>query len=224
MHLWVQDAGRGFDPSALRQSEASQSAKFGLFSIRERMRALGGAFEITSAPGAGTRSTLTLPLKADTPVGVAAVSPDPAETRSRRFTAHSATENPQPSPSEAKIRVLLVDDHLILRESLRTVVNSYDHLHVIAEASDGVEAVEAVRAVHPDVVVMDINMPRMNGIDAARLIKREFPHIGIVGLSIHDTGEMVERMSEAGIAAYVTKEAAVKTLCRAIEEAAVRRV
>ena len=224
LHLSVQDAGRGFDPSALTQSEASQSSKFGLFSIRERMRALGGAFAITSAPGAGTRSTLTLPLQADTPVGVAAASPHPAETRSRRFTAHPATESPQPSPSEGKIRVLLVDDHLILRESLRTVVNSYAHLHVIAEASDGVEAVEAVRAVHPDVVVMDINMPRMNGIDAARLIKREFPHIGIVGLSIHDTGEMVERMSEAGIAAYVTKEAAVKTLCRAIEEAAVRGV
>jgi DNA-binding NarL/FixJ family response regulator len=112
----------------------------------------------------------------------------------------------------------------MLRESLRTVVNSHAPLHVIAEASNGVEAIDAVRAFHPDVVVMDINMPRMNGIEAARVIKREFPDVGIVGLSIHDSGEMVERMSDAGISAYVTKEAAVKTLCHAIEEAAARRV
>jgi CheY-like chemotaxis protein len=224
LHLSVQDAGRGFDPAALTQSGASQSSKFGLFSIRERMRALGGAFEVTSAPGAGTRSTLTLPLRADAPTGVPAAAPDPPKTQGPLLEAGAAHEDSAPSPSQTKIRVLLVDDHLMLRESLRTVVNSYDHLHVIAEASNGVEAVDAVRAFSPHVVVMDINMPVMNGIEAARRIKLEFPHIGIVGLSIHDGGDMVERMSAAGISAYVTKEAAVKTLCRAIEEAAARRV
>lgn len=66
---------------------------------------------------------------------------------------------------------------------------------------------------------MDINMPRMNGIDARRLIKSEFPHVGIVGLSVNESEEMIEMMSAAGISAYVTKDSAVKTLCGAIEQA-----
>lgn len=107
----------------------------------------------------------------------------------------------------------------MLRESLHTMVDSHEHLHVIGEASNGVEALEGVRALHPDVVVMDINMPRMNGLEAAKLIRREFPRVGIVGLSIHDSEEMVETMAAAGISSYVTKDAAVKTLCHAIEAA-----
>lgn len=70
-----------------------------------------------------------------------------------------------------------------------------------------------MRALHPDVVVMDINMPRMNGLEAAKLIKREFPRVGIVGLSIHESGEMVETMAVAGISFCVTKDAAAKRLC-----------
>ena len=73
-------------------------------------------------------------------------------------------------------------------------------------------------------LVMDTNMPVMNGIEAARRINQESLHMGIVGLSIHDADEMLQRMSAAGISACVTKEADVKTLCHAIEEAAARRV
>ena len=225
LHLSVQDQGRGFDPSALTQREASQSSKFGLFSIRERMRALGGAFEITSAPGAGTRSMLTLPLRASIPAAAAPAFRLPGAVGGPHLTAQTAPDDDhQPPPSPARIRVLLVDDHAMLRERLRGIVNAHAQLEVIAEASNGIEAVDAVRAFHPDVVVMDLNMPRMNGMEAARLIKREFPQIGIAGLSIHNAGEMVEGMAGAGISAYVKKEAAGTTLCPAIEEAAARRV
>lgn len=219
LRLSVQDEGRGCDPAGLMSNDPGQASKFGLFSIRERMRALGGEFDITSIPGKGTRTIVMLPLP-----GHPAVAENPsykekqAISRSRADTASSSGPLPPRGP-QTVIKVLIVDDHVMLRESLHTMVDSHEHLHVIGEASNGVEALEGVRALHPDVVVMDINMPRMNGLEAAKLIRREFPRVGIVGLSIHDSEEMVETMAAAGISSYVTKDAAVKTLCHAIEAA-----
>ena len=107
----------------------------------------------------------------------------------------------------------------MLRQGLRSIVDGYAHLHVVGEASNGVEAIEAVRQLRPDVVVMDINMPQMNGIEATKRIKEQFPNTAVIGLSVHQGTDMARTMEDAGICGYLTKECAVDELCYAIENA-----
>jgi DNA-binding NarL/FixJ family response regulator len=115
--------------------------------------------------------------------------------------------------------VLLVDDHTVLRQGLRSIVSAYSHFEVVGEAGDGMEAVELVQRLNPDVVVMDINMPNLDGIEATRLIKAYRPDITVIGLSVNQSIEADHKMKAAGASSYLTKESAVETLCRAIDEA-----
>jgi DNA-binding NarL/FixJ family response regulator len=107
----------------------------------------------------------------------------------------------------------------MLRQGLRSLVEGYSHLQVVGEASNGVEAIDAVRQFRPDVVVMDINIPKMNGIEATKRIKAEFPTTPVIGLSVLEGPQIAQLMTEAGICAYLTKEAAVDELCHAIADA-----
>jgi DNA-binding NarL/FixJ family response regulator len=102
-------------------------------------------------------------------------------------------------------------------------VDDDEGLEVVGEASDGLEAIDAVRLLRPDVVVMDINMPKMNGIEATKRIKDEFPNTSVIGLSVEQGMDMVQRMQGAGIHSYLAKESAVVALCQAIEEAAAEK-
>ncbi len=216
--LQVRDEGCGFElPAVAEQTATPMSSKFGLFSIRERMMALGGQFEIESAPGQGTTAVLLLPVETRGERDQRDQQ-DMREDRSNPVEFIPAVP-PVSSASARFIRVLLVDDHAMLRQGLRSIVGIFDHLHVVGEAGDGQEAIDLVRKLKPDVVVMDINMPRMNGIEATKRIKEEFPHIAVIGLSVHEEGDLAQMMREAGICGYVRKESAVETLCQAIEEA-----
>ena len=124
-----------------------------------------------------------------------------------------------PSKKPVRVRVLLADDHTLIRQALRNVVEKCVRLEVVGEASNGLEAIDAVRRLRPDVVVMDINMPQLNGIDATKCIKYEFPNTYIIGLSVEEGMSTVQQMQLAGIHSYLTKESAVENLCRAIVEA-----
>ena len=113
----------------------------------------------------------------------------------------------------------MVDDHAMLRQGLRSLVEDYSHLQVVVEASNGVEAIDAAPQLRPDVVVMDINMPQMNGIEATRRIKEEFPTTAVIGLPVLEGPHIAKVMTEAGICAYLTKKSAVEELYHAIENA-----
>lgn len=118
-----------------------------------------------------------------------------------------------------KIRVLLVDDHAILREGIRFLLTAHDDVDVVGEAGDGEEAVQMVAELKPDVVLMDVAMPRMNGIEATRAIRAAYPDIPVLILSMHDSEEYIVPILKAGAAGYVLKRAAAQDLVSALRAA-----
>ncbi|MBN1452123.1 MAG: response regulator transcription factor [Anaerolineales bacterium] len=107
-----------------------------------------------------------------------------------------------------KITVFLVDDHRVLRDGLHILLESQDDIEVVGEAEDGKKAIEGITRVKPDVAVMDITMPELNGIEAAQIIHETLPETGIVILSIHSDLEHIFRALQAGAQGYLLKESA----------------
>jgi DNA-binding NarL/FixJ family response regulator len=99
----------------------------------------------------------------------------------------------------------VADDHVVARAGLRELFSERPELQVVGEAANGVEAISQATALQPDVIVMDVSMPQMNGIEATRQIHRTLPHIRIVGLSTYDDEDIKRSMREAGAEAYFTK-------------------
>lgn len=114
------------------------------------------------------------------------------------------------------IRVLLADDHALLRQGLRALLEQEADIEVVAEVADGRAVVQRSRELRPDVVVMDIGMPELNGIEATRRIRRQIPGIRIVGLSMHTSQRMVVEMLRAGADGYVAKLSAFEEVVRAV--------
>lgn len=115
-----------------------------------------------------------------------------------------------------RTRVLLADDHAILRAGLAMLVRVQPDLEVVGEAADGVEALEKIRKVHPDIVILDLTMPRMNGFDTLREIVRDVPHVKVLVLTMHDDPAYGRSLLAAGALGYVTKKAADRELLTAI--------
>jgi|AutmiccommuBRH23_1029490.scaffolds.fasta_scaffold00534_36 DNA-binding NarL/FixJ family response regulator len=115
-----------------------------------------------------------------------------------------------------RVKVLLADDHTMLREGLRAMLVQSGQVHVVGEAQDGYQAVAMTEQLHPDVVVMDIAMPNLNGIEATRVIHQKHPNIKILILTMYETEEYVSEVLKAGATGYVTKEAAGEELLHAI--------
>ena len=226
LRIEVRDEGVGFDLAAAGGSETSSegiSSKFGLFSIRERMRALQGSFDLKSALGQGTTATLSLPL---------ATSDKPCEqliVKSTKTVDAAYTDNPPLTTHHSSLqknaltRVLLVDDHVMVRQGLRTVLDAYADVELIGEAGTGEEAIRLVDHLRPTVVVMDINMSKMDGIEATRYIKLRYPETIVIGLSVNADKEKEEAMKRAGAVLLMTKEAAVEQLYDAIQGAVRQR-
>lgn len=203
----VHDDGEGFSPPDV--DEDGGSVGFGLFSIRERLEILGGQFEIETAPGEGVTVRLYAPAKP-----ARRVSREAAAVESGEEIAQASTELPRD-----RIRVLLVDDHRILRMGMVGMLQGEKDLEIVGEASDGQMAIEMARITRPDVIVMDITMPRMSGIEATRRILAEMPHIQIIGMSMHEQEGMTQAMLNAGAVDYLTKGGSPEELCRAIRSA-----
>ncbi len=115
-----------------------------------------------------------------------------------------------------KIKVLIADDHRVVREGLAAILKTKDELQIVGEAQDGVEAVEKARSLLPDVILMDVSMPRMGGVEATRQIKREFPHIGIVALTMYDEQQYIFDLVRAGATGYLLKDSESSQIVAAI--------
>jgi DNA-binding NarL/FixJ family response regulator len=116
----------------------------------------------------------------------------------------------------ASKRVLIAEDHKMMREGLRALLEDKLGHQCVAEASDGYEAINKASAVHPDIVIMDIGLPNLNGIEATRQIKSQHPEIEVVVLSMHATRNYIVQLLQAGASAYLLKDSAVEDLAAAL--------
>jgi DNA-binding NarL/FixJ family response regulator len=122
------------------------------------------------------------------------------------------------------IRILLADDHQILRDGLRSMIANEAGMSVVAEAGDGRQAVRLAKELRPDIVIMDISMPDMNGIDAARKIVRNLPGVKVLALSMHSDRRFILGMLEAGAFGYLIKDCAFNELVSAVRSVALGQI
>jgi two-component system response regulator DegU len=120
----------------------------------------------------------------------------------------------------SKIRVVIIDDHPLVREGIKKLLEFEEDIEVLDMAGDGQGAINIARKLVPDVILMDINMPGTNGIEATKVIKREFPQIGIVALTAHEEKDYVLDLVRAGVSGYVLKDICPEKLVETIREVA----
>ncbi|MFI5253390.1 MAG: response regulator [Bacteroidota bacterium] len=119
--------------------------------------------------------------------------------------------------NEQKIKVLLVDDHQMVLEGIKSFLTSNEKIEIIGEAMDGEEAISKVKILAPDIILMDISMPRLNGIETTRIIREINPDVKVIILTMHDDKEYVLQFMECGAMGYILKKTSPAELVRAIE-------
>ena len=128
--------------------------------------------------------------------------------------------NAKPTPTrDVRIRVVVADDHPVVRGMVRSALQQHPHFEVVGEAENGAEAIEEVKRVRPDVIVLNVTMPLVNGFQAAREIKKQIPETAIVILSSHADKHFVEEAKKVGVRAYVPKSKIGQALVSALEAA-----
>jgi PAS domain S-box-containing protein len=216
--ITVTDQGIGFDPAKLVAASEAGPIGWGLFSIRERLTLLGGRLRIESTPGQGARFELIAPLAS---AAAALEQPDlePHAAAGRTSVGEGSR------PSVDALRILIVDDHAGVRKVLRETLHRWRELRVVGEAANGLEAIVEVEALGPDVVLMDISMPLMDGIDATRQLRAAYPSVRIFGLSMQQRPDGRHPIEEAGAAGFFVKGVDTQRLIdQLLEVHAARRV
>ena len=211
IQIIIVDDGAGFDPSQIRP-ENGLTGGLGLISVRERLDFLGGHMEIESEPGHGSRFTLVVPMEE-------VVLPQPAPSKQEAVASKGrgdGTAKLLQARGSRRIRVLLADDHEVMRQGLAWLLREEADMEVVGEAADGEAAIDLIRQLLPEVVIMDINMPRMTGIEATRVIHAEFPDVKIIGLSMFEEMERGTAMRGAGAVDYLTKSGPPEAVIAAI--------
>ncbi|MEX0906570.1 MAG: PAS domain S-box protein [Balneolaceae bacterium] len=203
LQVTVKDEGKGFDYKKWEVKPGNDEG-FGLFNILERIDLLGGLVNINTKPGRGTKVTISVPLAEEKTVEVGKEKEEDKENGDK-------TVKPESKPEDL-ISVLLVDDHRMVREGFRRIIEEEDDIIVSGEAAGGEDAIELARKISPDVILMDINMPGMDGIEATKRITSVMPHVRVIGLSLHDEKRVEKDLINAGASAYLTKSEAFESL------------
>jgi PAS domain S-box-containing protein len=175
----------------------------GIPGMRERLHQLGGGLTVDFGTN-GTRVTATLPIKKAAEVD----SEEQVNQSSLSFTIHSA--------EDARRRILIADDHELMRRGLRGLLESHDEWAVCGEAVEGTEAVRKSTELKPDLVIMDVNLPGLSGIDAAMQIRQEREAAKILFFTVHDSDEIIREIVEVGALGYVAKSRASQDLVDAV--------
>jgi PAS domain S-box-containing protein len=202
----VSDEGRGFDPCQVQQAQGNQGG-LGLFSIRERIGLIGGTFTIDSTPGSGCRFTLIVPES----MGVVEAMYTEATTEEEEALGMAARDDRGPL-----IRVLLADDHTLFRDGIARLLNKEPNIQVVGQAANGRAAIELAQKLSPHVILMDVSMPELDGVQATRIIHQQAPHIRIIGLSMYEDEERSQVMRAAGAVGYKTKTCPAAELIEAV--------
>ncbi len=137
--------------------------------------------------------------------------------------APSPSKQPQ-GKSSGQVRLLLVDDHAIFRQGIANLLKAESDLHVVGEAADGRAALQEAARLLPDVVIMDLSMPVMDGVEATRRLLAQYPDLQVIGLSMHEAADRAGSMLEAGASAYLSKDRASEHLITAIRSCAAARL
>jgi len=123
---------------------------------------------------------------------------------------------------ENPVRLLIVDDHALVRQGLRGILEREPDIEVVGEAHNGREAVDLCRALGPNLILMDVRMPEMDGLEATRIIKHERPEVGVLMVTMHDNHDYMREATKAGAAGYVLKDAHRDELIGAVRRVARR--
>jgi two-component system, NarL family, sensor kinase len=215
IQVQIGDFGKGIHPATLNTStHTAAPLGVGIQGMRERMRQLGGKLEITSRLKHGTLVTATLPM----------VHPEanPSAESMTNTTVESATsrgtDTPTPGRDTPRKQILIADDHEMLRRGIRNALEDRQDWQICGEAVDGQETVNKVNTLRPDLVILDINMPVLNGLAAVRQILRNRPQTKIVIFTVHDSELTLKEIQAAGAHAYVSKNDASDALLRVVED------
>jgi signal transduction histidine kinase/ActR/RegA family two-component response regulator len=204
IEIVVVDDGVGFDSSRLNVFGGVEGG-FGLFSIKERATALGGSFDVHSAPDKGSRIFLKFPVLSEE------VIIDEKNDKSKD-TRLDQNEN------NHFISVLIADDHAVMRQGLAALLQNQPDIKVVAQASDGEQAVAYALKYRPDLVLMDYSMPVLDGPQATCMIKSRAPDIGVIGLSMYSGEDKQKNMYDAGAIAFLKKDVQAAELIAAIKK------
>jgi PAS domain S-box-containing protein len=219
----VEDKGAGFNAEQMQTNDDGITG-LGLFSIRERLEQMGGRMEIHTTAGQGTCVSIFAPChRQQSSIG------DGAEIQQSMEGKRLMDGNPEllatstsHIPASRRIRVLLADDHTVLRKGLVGVLNQEADIEVVAEAADGEMAVELARQFNPDVVLMDVTMPKVDGIEATRRITAAQLGVGVIGYSAHKEEDLAQALYKAGAIGYLSKDEPAEFLIAAIRNLAPR--
>jgi PAS domain S-box-containing protein len=208
-HLVVVVSDRGCGFHAEKPDLPTTAEGFGLLTIRERAHYIGGRLLVESLPGSGSRIELRVPLKIAKGVDPQH-SASAIEEKARMFSESEGIATGQ------GIRVLFADDHKVIRAGMIRLMSGQPDIVVVGEAANGREALDLALQLKPDLVIMDIGMPEMDGIEATRRIKAQLPNTCILGLSMLDHEQVIMDMRRAGADAFVSKSATSAELLKAI--------
>ena len=210
--LEIQDFGKGVQSSRTSSPNGSVARLgVGIQGMTERMRQLGGKLEITSSPNKGTLVTATIPLSSSAAI--------PAQSSTVLVSPlNSTSELVGPVANTLRKRILIADDHEMLRRGVRNTLQTELDLEICGEAVDGQDVVEKVKTLRPDLVILDINMPALNGLVALRQILRLRPQTKVLVFSVHDSDQTVKEVHAAGAHGFISKGKDSQDLLRVVRE------